>query len=124
MTKNDTNITGTRLRSLRKQKGASQQEIASFLGIERPTYTAYESGASRPIRYMDKLALYFNVSTDYLLCLSDNPQPKKQGLNEEEKKLLDQYWLLNAEGRLALNLYIDFLVSQKNYTKKVASSVS
>ena len=116
--------TASMLRDLRIAKEVSQSDVARYLGIERASYSAYESGTSRPVRYMDKLALYFNVSTDYLLCLSDNPQPKKQGLNEEEKKLLDQYWLLNAEGRLALNLYIDFLVSQKNYTKKVASSVS
>lgn len=111
--------TGKRIAKLREQK-----KLAEHLGISSPAVVAYEHDRSRPVRYMDKLALYFNVSTDYLLCLSDNPQPKKQGLNEEEKKLLDQYWLLNAEGRLALNLYIDFLVSQKNYTKKVASSVS
>lgn len=116
--------TATRLRQLRLEKEVSQSDVARYLGIERASYSAYESGTSRPVRYMDKLALYFNVSTDYLLCLSDNPQPKKQGLNEEEKKLLDQYWLLNAEGRLALNLYIEFLISQENYTKKVASSVS
>lgn len=116
--------TASRLRDLRIAKEVSQSDVARYLGIERASYSAYESGASRPVRYMDKLALYFNVSTDYLLCLSDNPQPKKQGLNEEEKKLLDKYWQLNAEGRLALNLYIEFLISQENYTKKVASSVS
>ena len=74
--------TATRLRNLRLQKEVSQSDVARYLGIERASYSAYESGVSRPVRYMDKLALYFHVSTDYLLCLSDNPQPKKQGLNE------------------------------------------
>lgn len=87
MTKNDTNITGTRLRSLRKQKGASQQEIASFLGIERPTYTAYESGASRPIRYIDKLAEYFCVSVDYLMGLSDYPYSNEIPMPEDIKRI-------------------------------------
>ena len=114
--------TASRLRKLRLAKEVSQSDVARYLGIERASYSAYEAGASRPVRYMDKLALYFNVSTDYLLCLSDNPQPKKQGLNDEEKKLLDQYWQLNAEGRLALNIYLEFVLSQDNYTKKVTSA--
>ena len=119
MTKETTAI---RLRKLRIAKEVSQSDVTRYLGIERASYSAYESGVSRPVRYIDKLALYFNVSVDYLLCLSDNPQPQKQGLNDEEKKPLDQYWQLNAEGRLALNLYIDFLLTQENYTKKVTSA--
>ena len=114
--------TASRLRNLRIAKNVSQSDVARYLGIERASYSAYEAGASRPVRYMDKLALYFNVSTDYLLCLSDNPQPKKQGLNEEEKRFLDQYWQLNAEGRLALDLYLEFLISQENYKKKITSA--
>ena len=114
--------TASRLRNLRIAKEVSQSDVARYLGIERASYSAYEAGASRPVRYMDKLALYFNVSTDYLLCLSDNPQPKKQGLNEDEKRLLDQYWQLNAEGRLALDLYLEFLISQENYKKKITSA--
>lgn len=114
--------TASRLRNLRIAKEVSQSDVARYLGIERASYSAYEAGTSRPVRYMDKLALYFNVSTDYLLCLSDNPQPKKQGLNEDEKRLLDQYWQLNAEGRVALDLYLEFLISQENYKKKVSSA--
>ena len=109
--------TGKRIAKLREQK-----KLAEHLGISSPAVVAYEHDLSRPVRYMDKLALYFNVSVDYILCLSDNPQPQKQGLNDEEKKLLDQYWQLNTEGRLALNLYIDFLLTQENYTKKVTSA--
>ena len=43
------NITGKRLRNLREKKNVSQAEVANFLGIERTTYTAYESGKSRPV---------------------------------------------------------------------------
>lgn len=116
--------TASRLRDLRTAKQVSQSDVARYLGIERASYSAYESGVSRPVRYMDKLAIYFNVSTDYLLCLSDDPQPKKQGLNADEKRLIDQYWQLNTEGKVALSLYIDFLLSQGKYTKKVISSAS
>lgn len=113
--------TASRLRMLRNAKKVSQAEISRYLGIERASYSAYELGKSRPIRYMDKLAQYFNVSTDYLLCISDNPQPKKQGLTEEEKELLDGYWQLNEDGKKALNMYLHFLVMQEEYIKKITS---
>ena len=113
--------TATRLRMLRDAKRVSQSDVARFLGVERASYSAYELGKSRPVRYMDKLAQYFNVSTDYLLCLSDNPQPKKQGLTEEEKDLLDRYWQLNEDGKKALNMYLHFLVMQEECFKKITS---
>ena len=116
---NDT--TASRLRNLRDAKRVSQVEVARYLGIERASYSAYELGKSRPVRYMEKLAQYFNVSTDYLLCLSDNPQPKKQGLTEEEKELLDNYWQLNDDGKRALNMYLHFLMMQEEYSKKITS---
>ena len=114
--------TATRLKSLREKKQVSQLDVARYLGIERASYSAYELGKSRPVRYMDKLAYYFNVSTDYLLCISDNPQPKKQGLSADEKNLLDDYWKLNNEGKKALNLYLRFLVMQDVYIKKITSA--
>ena len=109
----------------RKKNGWSQEDLAYKLGVSRQSVSKWEGAQAVPdMKKIVMMAELFNVSTDYLLCLSDNPQPKKQGLNEEEKKLLDQYWQLNAKGRMALNLYIEFLISQENYTKKIASSVS
>ena len=82
------NITGKRLRYLREKKGVPQAEVANFLGIERTTYTAYESGKSRPVRCLDGLAQYYHVSIDYILGLSDSPLPKEirfDSLTEKEK---------------------------------------
>lgn len=118
------NLLPKRLRELREIKGVSQAEVAKFLGIERASYTAYESGTSRPVRYMDKLADYFCVSVDYLLGLSDIPQPKKQNLNDTEKGILYSYWKLNELGKSAFLIYVDFLLSQKQYTEKENTSVS
>jgi len=57
-----------RLRELRNEKGKKQHEVANYLGITRPAYTAYESGARQPdLETVKKLAEYFNCSTDYLL---------------------------------------------------------
>lgn len=83
----NTELMAKRLKLLRKQKGVSQQEIAKFLGIERPTYTAYESGNSRPVRYIDKLATFYGVSIDYIYGLSDYPYPNEIPMPEDLLKI-------------------------------------
>ncbi len=56
------------LRELRKKNDKTQKELADFLGITRPAYTAYESGARQPdYETLKKLADYFGVTTDSLL---------------------------------------------------------
>lgn len=57
-----------RLAYLRKEKDKTQEEMANFLGITRPAYTAYESGRRQPdYSTIQKLADFFNVTVDYLL---------------------------------------------------------
>jgi HTH-type transcriptional regulator, competence development regulator len=65
-----------RLKSLRLQKKLTHQDMADFLGITRQGYSKYESGQSQPdIETINKLAQFFNVTTDYLLGRMDNPNP-------------------------------------------------
>lgn len=58
--------TAQKLRKLREEKELSQEECAKLLGIDRTTYAKYENGGSIK-RNVEKLASFFNVSTDYLL---------------------------------------------------------
>lgn len=61
------------LRTLRKQEGWTQREVANKLGIHCTTYTKYETGASEPsFDMLEKLAQLFDVSTDYLLGRSSS----------------------------------------------------
>lgn len=65
-----------RLREVRTEKGMTQEEIADYLGFSRPTYTAYESGRRKPDQdTLVKIARYLNVSSDYLLGLSNVRTP-------------------------------------------------
>lgn len=74
--------TAERLKELRTKKGLSQAQLAKILNIDRSTVNKYESGQSRPIRYINKLADLFGVSADYILGLDgesrkeQNPPPK------------------------------------------------
>lgn len=63
-----------RLSYLRKQNNKTQKEVASYIGVTRPAYTAYETGKRQPDnKILVKLATYFDVTTDYLLGKSDDP---------------------------------------------------
>ena len=61
-----------RLRDLREDHDKTQQDIAEVLGTSQTMYARYERGANElPLRHLIKLAEYYQVSTDYLLGLSD-----------------------------------------------------
>ncbi|MBQ4428261.1 MAG: helix-turn-helix transcriptional regulator [Clostridia bacterium] len=58
-----------RIRDLREDHDKTQAEIAIMLGTSQTMYARYERGASElPIRHLVKLADYYGVSTDYILC--------------------------------------------------------
>lgn len=64
-----------RLRDLREDHDLTQQEVADYLSTSQTMYARYERGANElPIRHLIKLSALYNVSTDYLLCLTNNPK--------------------------------------------------
>ena len=59
---------GERIVELRKSKGLSQEELADILSTSRQAVSKWERGESDPdIDRLKDLAVYFNVSIDYLL---------------------------------------------------------
>ena len=67
-----TNITA-RLSSLRKEKGLSQKEAAAGLGVSQALLSHYENGIREcGLDFLCRAADYYNVTTDYLLGLSES----------------------------------------------------
>lgn len=65
---------GDRLKDLRKKAGIIQSDLAKRLGIERSTIAKYEVNQTMPpYDTLIKISRVFNVSLDYLLCQTDNP---------------------------------------------------
>ncbi len=63
-----------RLKELRKAKGISQVKLAIDLDTTQNTISRYETGAHEPgIKELIRIADYFQVSIDYLLERTDNP---------------------------------------------------
>ena len=86
-----------RLKLLRKELKKTQTDIANVLGITVSAYGNYELGQREPDNAnLVKLARYFNVSTDYLLGLSDDRSPKQSiqqssNLTSRESQLLSVF---------------------------------
>lgn len=56
------------LKVLRKRKNRTQDEVASFLGMKRSTYSGYENGVSDPgVDELASFSEYFSVSMDTLV---------------------------------------------------------
>ena len=65
-----------RLKSLRKSRQVSQKDFAKALRVSQQTVASWEVGRTEPSNLALKdIADYFNVTTDYLLGLSDEPRP-------------------------------------------------
>lgn len=62
------------LKTLRKNRGYSQQEVASLIGIDRTSYVKYEKGIIKPTKKLKELANLYNVSTDYILGIEQYEQ--------------------------------------------------
>ena len=63
-----------RLKELRKAKGISQLKLAIDLNTNQNTISRYETGEREPgITEIIKIADYFDVSVDFLLERTDNP---------------------------------------------------
>lgn len=64
-----------RLFDLRVDNELKQQDIANILNTTKQSYGMYENGQRRlKIDDAIKLAKFFDVSTDYLLGLTNNPK--------------------------------------------------
>lgn len=64
-----------RLREVRRSRGISQLKLAIDLNTNQNTISRYETGEREPgITELINLADYFNISIDYLLERTDNPE--------------------------------------------------
>ncbi len=90
-------IFAQRLITLRENSGISQQQLAEAVGVTRQSLSLYEqSKRTIDIDLLSRIATYFNVTSDYLLGLSDTPSPdiedqaicKKLGIEGETLEAL------------------------------------
>ena len=63
-----------RIRDLREDHDLTQQQVASSIGITQRKYSYIETG-TQPLtdELLVALANHYQVSLDYILCQTDNP---------------------------------------------------
>ena len=75
-----------RLKKARKENGFLQRELAEMLGVRQGSYTHWKTGTREPnFKKLVLLAKYLEVSTDYLLGVTDVKGDRKIMFNFFEK---------------------------------------
>lgn len=61
-----------RIKNIREEKDLKQKDMANIIGIKRSTYASYETCRDTiPLKHLNTLCNYFNISLDYALGLTD-----------------------------------------------------
>lgn len=81
-------MNNTRLLELREYNFLLQKDIAKILNIDRSTYSTWETNLKIiPLKHLNSLSNYYNISMDYILGLT-NKKIKYKKLNELDKKII------------------------------------
>ena len=92
---------------LRKATGMTQQQVAEKLGINRTTYTKYETGVTEPsFEMLLRISELLGVGIDTLFnggaereLLSSVSDSKKSALSDDEVEILEAYRSLSEKER-------------------------
>ncbi|MEK4062771.1 MULTISPECIES: helix-turn-helix domain-containing protein [Paenibacillus] len=81
-----------RLKQLRKTRKFSMQEVAEAVGVAKSTYAGYESGYRQPtLENTQLIAKKLHTTSDYLIGLTDNPDPME--ITNNAREILNQHQL-------------------------------
>ncbi len=106
-------VFGEILAELRQDKGMTQQELAVMLHVSKSSISNLETGQRRAhTELICKTAKVFNVSTDYLLGISDFQETfsvtgKKYSDGKTVGDVLEQVLALDSEHRHLLSMLLD-----------------
>lgn len=82
-------ILDQRIKELREQSGLTQTELAKKMGVTRSSVNGWEMGISIPsIMKLVELALFFHVTTDYLLGMENENRIDIDALSDEERSII------------------------------------
>lgn len=95
----------TRVKELRVERGLKQEALADFVGSSQQTISRIENEiGTPPLDLIVLLAKYFNVTIDYILCLSNTRRSLEGQLRmdkeiDEYYNVVSVYKSLNEENR-------------------------
>ena len=105
----------TNLKKIVKEKNKSLTSLAVELEVSQEAISQYISGKIKPkTATIIQMAKTLNTTTDYLLDLTDNPNPTNFYLNEKENNLINNYRKLSNIEQEKINAYIQAILDIKN----------
>ena len=122
-------MVGKILKSLRIANNLTQEKIAKQIDVARSTYTYYEQeGRSLSPDILVKLANFYNVSIDYMLGRTTNPDfstTSTPAYSPDEVDLITKYRFLDESIQEAVRdlintSYARAIKAQKNITERVS----
>lgn len=106
-----------RLKELRLENDLKQSDLGELLGVRDSVISRYERGIiGIPIESLQKLSEIFHVSTDYILCLTAERNPRQNSnagslaepiLSKELQQLIQSYESLHPSSRLVLKSFLE-----------------
>ena len=108
-----------RIKQLRNERDIKQDVLANLLGLEVAGISKLETGRV-PLKdeYIIKLAEYFQVSTDYLLCKSDTRNPEEVNMDDVDVAFADGIKGLNNVNKEIIKGAIEALLAKQEQDKK------
>ena len=78
------------------------KEMLEIAGVSSPSVTGWKKGSQPNVDTLCRLSKYFEVTTDYMLGLSDLRKSSINTLSEYEDILIKAFRSANAEGKLRI----------------------
>ena len=100
------------LKNIMQKRNKTQSDLVKDLSFRQATVSDWLNGKKYPrMDKVEKLANYLGVSINELLMqsVSEPPVPAIQ-LTDQEKSLIKKYRQLNADGKLVIDIQIDFML--------------
>jgi transcriptional regulator with XRE-family HTH domain len=95
-----------RFLQLRKQHNLTQQQMAEAVGIHITQVKRYEAGGAQPsLELLKKIALAFNVTTDWLIFEEGEREP-----SNDLKLKFEAVSQMDAEERAAVDSLLDAMI--------------
>ncbi|MED1302643.1 transcriptional regulator [[Bacillus thuringiensis] serovar konkukian] len=113
---------GEKIKELRKNSKITQEQLGNAIGVSKMAISYFEKGKKSPGREsLEKIADYFEVTTDYLLGRSEDPELNEEedkAVSEEGKNILAIIESLPEDERKKaweqLEMYVTYMQNKKN----------
>ncbi len=106
-----------RLENLIEENNLTQKQLSNELHIATTTLNGYVNNYREPdFHTLVRLARYFDVSTDYLLCLTTEKKPAPSALSSAEGTLVHLYRALLPDRQ-------ELLIEQAMFYQKLDSKI-